>query len=279
MMKFDSSQAWREALAAVQANREVLLTLGGVFFLLPGLVATLMLSDLQEQLIASFGSPAATERLMQGQWGKFAGIGLLSFVVQTVGYASVLALLTDSDRPTVGQALRIAVRALPVAIGAALLFFCAYMLATGLFAAVAAILGKLSGLAILVAILVAIFVCLLVAALVRVSLTLPVIIMDKVFNPMAALMRSWHLTKGHALGILLFYIVLLVVYLVIILLLGGGISALAVLLLGKGTVALWVSALASGVLGALASVLFSAVLAAIHRQLAGSSTALTGTFE
>ncbi len=280
MIKFDSSRAWRDALAAAQANREVLLTLGGVFFLLPGLVATLMLADLQDQIMASFGSPAATERLMQGQWGKFISIGLISFVVQTIGYGSVLALLTDRGRPTVGEALRIAVRALPVVIGAMLLFLGAYLLAAGLIGALATVLAKLTGMAALVTVLIAAFVCLIIAVMVRLSLTLPVIIMDKVLNPMAALRRSWGLTEGNARSLLLFYVLLVIVYLVITLLLGGSMAALAALIFGKGTIALWVSGVASGILGAVASVLFTAVLASVHRQLSGSSAAsLTGTFE
>jgi hypothetical protein len=270
MIKFDSSKAWRDAVAAVQANREVLLTLGGVFFLLPGLVSTLMLADLQDQIMASFGSPAATERLMQGQWGKFISIGLISFIVQIIGYGSVLALLTDSDRPTVGEALRISLRALPAVIGATLLFFGAYLLAAGLVGGVVAAIGKLTGVSALVTVLIAVFVGMIITVIVRLSLTMPVIIMEKVFNPVAALTRSWQLTEGHTRSILLFYVLLTIVYFVLLLMIGGGIAAVAALIFGKGAVSLWVSGLVSGILGAVASILLTAVLAAAHRQLAGA---------
>ncbi|MFD2135472.1 hypothetical protein ACFSLT_10020 [Novosphingobium resinovorum] len=38
LMKFDSSRAWSQASQAVSANREVVLALAGVFFLLPQLM-------------------------------------------------------------------------------------------------------------------------------------------------------------------------------------------------------------------------------------------------
>lgn len=41
-MKFDSNRAWKEASAAISANREVVFALAGVFFLLPGLAMALL---------------------------------------------------------------------------------------------------------------------------------------------------------------------------------------------------------------------------------------------
>ena len=42
-MTFDSNRAWKEASGAISANRDVVLALAGVFFLLPGLVSALLL--------------------------------------------------------------------------------------------------------------------------------------------------------------------------------------------------------------------------------------------
>ena len=68
-MKFDSNRAWREASAAASANREVLVAVAGVFFLLPGLASVLFLSDFQADMMANFGNPAAAERIMKGMTG------------------------------------------------------------------------------------------------------------------------------------------------------------------------------------------------------------------
>ena len=68
-MKFDSNRAWREASASASANREVLLAVAGVFFLLPGLASVLFLSDFQADMMANFGNPAAAERIMKGMTG------------------------------------------------------------------------------------------------------------------------------------------------------------------------------------------------------------------
>ena len=40
-MKFSMSEAWRDATAMMSANREVLLIVAGIFFLLPSVVLTL----------------------------------------------------------------------------------------------------------------------------------------------------------------------------------------------------------------------------------------------
>ena len=42
MMRFDSNQAWKDAASAVSANRDVLLALAGVFFVLPSFAFTLL---------------------------------------------------------------------------------------------------------------------------------------------------------------------------------------------------------------------------------------------
>jgi hypothetical protein len=152
-MHFDSNRAWREATALAGANREVLLAVAGVFFLLPGFASVLFLSDFQAEMMANFGNPAAAERIMEGMTGPVVAFGLVSFLLQSLGYLAMMALLTDRARPTVSEALRSAIRALPIVIGAALLFFAANLMAVLVVTMLAAALGTVPGLGALAGIL------------------------------------------------------------------------------------------------------------------------------
>lgn len=275
-MQFDSNRAWREATALANANREVLLAVAGVFFLLPGFASVLFLSDFQADMMANFGNPAAAERLMAALTGPVVAFALVSFLLQAVGYLAMLALLTDRARPTVAEAIGGAIRALPTVIGATLLFFAGYLLAVLVFTLLAAALGAINGLGALVAALVLVLVAAMVYVVIRLSLILPVIGIDNIRNPLAALIRAWQLTKGNALRLFVFYLLLLIAYFVIVMVVTIVAMAPVALFAGQGKASLLIGGLFSGIIGAAASALLAAILAAIHRQLAGPSA---GTIE
>lgn len=279
-MKFDSNSAWREACASASANRDTLLALAGVFFLLPGCASVLFLSDFQADMMANFGNRAAADRIMAGMTGPVLGFALVSFVLQAIGYLAMLALLTDRARPTVGEAITSAAKALPTVIGAALLFVSGYMLAIVMFAMVAAALGSVANLGALAGMLVAALIAAAFYSMVRLSLILPVIVIENVKNPVAALVRSWRLTKGNSLRIFVFYLLLGIAYLVILMVIGMLSMGLVALIAGQAKIAQMIGGLIGAIIGAAASALFTAVLAAIHRQLAGPSPdAIGATFD
>jgi uncharacterized membrane protein len=113
---------------------------------------------------------------------------------------------------------------------------------------------------------------------VKVSLAGPVIAIDKVFNPITVLTRSWRLTKGNSFRLFLFYVLLFIVYIVVAMVLGALVGALT-LALGPSA-ALTANGIISGLLSAVITVVFVAVIAAVHRQLSGPSAAAAGqTFE
>ena len=279
-MRFDSNSAWREATASALANRDVLAAIAGVFFLLPGLASVIFLSDFQAELMANLSNPASIERVMDGMTGTVLAFSLATFVLQSVGYLALLALLTDKSRPTVGEALKLAIRALPTVLGAALLFFGGYMAGVLVLGVAGAGLAKVSGLAAIAVVAVFALIVGVVYAMIRFSLILPVVVIEQMFNPVAALQRSWRLTKDNSLRLFAFYMLLLIVYFVIIMVVTMITMALAVALLGQGKLAMLVGGVVSGIVGAAASVLLTAILAAIHRQLAGPSPdALGKTFD
>jgi hypothetical protein len=113
---------------------------------------------------------------------------------------------------------------------------------------------------------------------VKASLTAPVIAIEKIYNPLRVIGRSWRLTKGNSLRIFLFYLLLMVVYVVISMVLGL-IGTVVLVTLGSSAAEL-VNSIVSGILGAISAVVFVAVIAAIHRQLSGPSpAAVSATFE
>lgn len=276
-MRFDSSSAWHEATVSVSTNRDVLAAIAGVFFLLPGLASVILFSDFQAELMANLSNPASIERVMDGMTGTVLAFSLTTFILQSVGYLALLALLTDKSRPTVGEALKLAMRALPTVLGAALLFFAGYMATVLVLAVVGGGLAKVSGMAAIVVLAVFALIVGVVYAMVKFSLVLPVVVIEQTFNPIAAMQRSWRLTKGNSLRLFAFYMLLLIVYFVIIMVVTMITMALAIAILGQGKLAMLFGGAVSGIVGAAASVLLTAVIAAIHRQLAGPSAEVLGS--
>ena len=283
-MKFDGNRAWNDAVRAVSANREVLLVLAGVFFFLPGLVAALFLAGFQTEMAASVAAvmaapknPVALQQMLHA-YGSVAPYVIALLLVQCIGYMAMLALLTDERRPTVREAMIIGVRCLPALIGAIAIFFLGYVMASlpmGLILiGCIAVLGPQLGAAIGITIdMVAVIV-----VVTRLSLTLPVIVIEGLHRPFVALQRSWRMTGGSSLRLLAFYAMLAVAYIVITVALSALLNLVSAVM-GNGESFALLSGAFSGVIGALTSIVLTALLAAVHRQLAGPSHgAITRTF-
>lgn len=271
-MTFDMSAAWRDATAMIRANREVLMIIAGIFFFLPGVATGFAVPAIPPATMSDPERATAAIVAFYGTWGWFYAIVL---VLQMVGTLALLALLRGRGRPTVGEAMRAGAVGLLPAIGTFLLIafgfglvVMATSLAIGALATAAGGAGALVGALLALALLGAIIV-----VSVRLSLTTPVIAIDRVFNPLEVLARSWRMTRGQALRLFVFYLLLVVVYLVIVIV--AGLLA-GVLLLALGELASVIAgSLLSALIGAGAAVISVAVLAAVHRQLA-AEPGLTG---
>ncbi len=283
-MKFDGNRAWNDAVRAVSANREVLLVMAGVFFFLPGLIAALFLAGFQAEMSASVTAvmaapknPAALQQMMHA-YAEIAPYFLLLLLVQTLGYMAMLALLTDVGRPTVREAMAIGLRSLPALIGTILIFFLGYVLASLpmgviLMACIAGLgprLGAPIGITIdMVAMLLLI---------IRLSLTLPVIVIEGLHRPFAALQRSWRITSGSTLRLLAFFLMLGIAYIVISIALSALLNLL-VMITGTGPGFVLVSGGIAGMISAVTSIVLTAILAAVHHQLSGPGRgAISETF-
>lgn len=265
-IKFDSTLAWREATTGIAANRDLLLATAGVFFALPWLAFLLLIPDppLGKNPDSAMAAEAMVKVLvgwLQQVMPWFLGLWL----VQSVGTMTVLALLRDRSRPTVGEAIRRAGLCLPSYIGAMALFAIGFGVAAigaGLLAAAVqapAIGGVLINLA-------------FIALSLRLVLVAPVIVMDHVRSPVIALSRSWQLTRGQALRLLVFLLLLFFGSQVVLLVAGLVVGSLAALAAGEHVARIAEGVVDAGLM-ALMMLYLSGVLAAIHRQLAGPTAA------
>lgn len=271
-MKLEMNRAWSHAMALIGANKDVVFVVAGVFFFLPYLVFLLAMPA-----PAPVGDPADADLAFE-QMGAFYADAwwgmLLISIFQGIGMLGLLALLTDHRRPTVGEALKIggskiisylaAYIILALAIGAVALLLIGGSAATGSVAIGA--LGLLLTLA------------LAAYAFVKFSLVAPVLVKEGIGSPVAALKRSWQMTKGNSFRLFAFYFLLLVAVIVLMAVISL-IIGLIFAIVGPSAEAFG-SALLGSLINAVWATLFLAVLAAVHDQLGGASRAqISETFE
>lgn len=262
MGKLDSNAAWKDASALVAANREVLLILAGVFFFLPNLLLALVLGEPQV-------APNATSDQMMAGVVDFYRAGwlpmLLTALAQIVGFLAILRLMRDRQRPTVGEAIRTGFIGLPTCFAAQLMFALGFGLAGGLLVGLAALV--LPALAVVLTLLLAAF---LVFAGVRLILIAPVIALEGERNPLAAIARSWAMTKGNFWRILAFLVLVAALFLVGMSLIMW-VVGIVLVLVSEGSLQRVLASVFSSALTAVAVLYFVGIVAGIHRQLSGAT--------
>ncbi|RIV80447.1 hypothetical protein D2V17_19190 [Aurantiacibacter xanthus] len=274
-MKFDMGAAWDEAVAMMAANREVLAIVAGIFFFLPSLLLAIFGPDLNAMMAGDLSSAEQVEQMGEQVMAAYSDswwIFAIATLAQMIGYISLLALLRDKGRPTVGEAIAMGAKGLLPSIAAYLIVTIGLSVLFVIFVALAAV----SGVAALAAVAVLLACVVMVYAMIKFSLAAPVIAIEKVTNPITVLKRSWHLTKGNSVRILLFFMLIFVVYMVVSIVAG---LILAGLVSAVGSEAgKLIQGVVGGLLGMVATVVVVAVLAATHRQLSGGSASASDTF-
>jgi hypothetical protein len=271
-MKLDSNLAWQDAQAAIRANREVLLALAGVFFLIPTLAFALLYPQPQ---VPSAMTPQQAFTLLESFYREAFPFMLIVVALQVVGAMTVMTLFTDRTRPTVGGAIRHGAVDTAVFLGGMLVFWVVSGLALGVVVSLAA----LAGVVVLAGVVTAASIGALLYCTLRMAMVMPVIAVDGERNPLLALRRSWELTRGNAGRIFVVLLLLFVVYFVIVLALTAVAGTGIALTLGSKASGIVMAVLSSAV-GALFTLYVIAVLAMIHRQLSGGSPRVIGaTFD
>jgi hypothetical protein len=264
---FDSNRAWTDAANMVSANRDLLLALAGVFLVVPSFAVAMLLPPPEPQdgaeleaILASMGAYYQSNAVVLVAMALFAMIGTLS----------ILALFTDSGRPTVGEAIRQGFRYTPTAIAAQLILG----MAIGTMVLLPIMLGGATKSPVFTALgLLAAF-ALGIWAWTRLSLIAPAVMVDRLANPLRALERSWRLTEGNVMRLLAFYVLVAIGFLVV-LLVAEGVTRLLLILVASAKTTDIVATLVGTLLQAIMSVYFVAISAACHRQLAGPSVQST----
>lgn len=260
-MKFNMSKAWSGATAMIGANRELLMVVAGLFFFLPAVASTMILPIMPEEVLQS---PDLVQQYLLQMFADYWWALLLVNLAQMLGLLTLLALLRDTSQPTVGEAISIGLKAL-------IPYFVAYLLATiviSLIVGVLIALGAASGIVALAALGGILGFAFLAYAMVKLSLIGPVVAIDRVFNPIAAMRQSWVLTKGNSGRLFAFYLLIGIVYIVLTILIGG-IAGLLFAALGDSSLGNALQGIVSGLLGAVMTVVIVSVLASVHKQLSG----------
>lgn len=263
-MKLDLNAAWDQAVRLIALNREVMLVLAGVFFFLP-LVLFGLLAPMPDFAAAAGPSGEATPALTAAINGFFAQYWwaiLLVSLLQTMGGIAVMAVVGDPARPTVRAAMQRGAAYLLPTVGSQIVTG----LLTTLVLFIAILIGALTrseGLTMTLAIFALPVVIWLMT---RLSLSGPTIAIERMGNPIAALRRSWTMTRGNGLRMVVFYVLLFAAFLVISQVLGllvGLVTALP-----GAELAAVIGALLSALIYAVMIVIAYAVLASVHRQFA-----------
>lgn len=265
-MKLDLNAAWDHAVRLIMANREVMLVLAGVFFFLPYVLFLLLVPMPEFAAMAGSGGETNPALLaaMNGFLAEYWWAILLLALVQTVGGIAVMAVVGDPARPTVQAAMRRGAAFLLPGVGAQLLT----SLATTLVLFIAIFLGALTGSQAMAGTAAVFALPVIVWVMTRLSLSGATIAIEQVANPVAALRRSWRLTRGSGFRLVVFYVLLFAAMFVVAQVLGLVVGLVAAL--PSMEVAAVVEALLSSAIYAVMIVVAYAVLASVHRQFARS---------
>jgi hypothetical protein len=264
-MKLDSNRAWKHASRNVSRNRDALLAVSGVFFLLPQLALSLF-----------YPAPEQTAGMSEQQLIAMTQAYYLStlpamiplVLCQALGTLALLSLLSHAARPTVGEALRLGVGGMLTYLGAQILIGIGLGVGGGLILTVMA----LSGMHVLI--LAGLLLALMVAATValRVSLSPAVVAIEGERNPVRTLRRSWALTAGNAWRLLAFYALFLVATLVLLMIARLFVGIPLQMMAGGATAEIG-DAIVSATISALMAMYLVAIIEAVHHQLAGGANA------
>jgi len=245
-MRLDLSRTWTDAAGMIRANLDVVSGLAGMFVLLPGILSAWLLPE----PVSKHGKAtlsdllAANSAYVSAHWPSMA----MSAIIVAFGSLALLALLIHRSRPTVAEALRIALFALP-----------AYVLANLLQSMI--VLGGLMALVLPGVYLIARMICIA-----------PVAAAESQRNPVMILMRSFALTRGNGWRIVLLLAVILAVAVVLTSAISSVAGITAKLLLPPDLARLALI-IVSGLAETALAVVLLAVSAAVYHQVGSAEPA------
>ncbi|MET0362656.1 MAG: YciC family protein [Sphingobium sp.] len=240
-MRLDLGRIWTDVVRMARGNAEALSAIAGMFILAPGLLSAWLLPD--RAMPADTATPAdllnANADYITAHWPLILGNAL----IVAFGSMALLSFLLHRQRPTVAEAMRLGLRALPF-----------YLLASAIQTLVVA--GGLMLFIVPGVYLVSRFLCIA-----------PVAVTEHQRRPLAIIARSFQLTAGNGWRIILMIAVVLLVAVVISTVVGSIVGIAASLLLPPD-IARFARLLTGSVLETALAVSITLVSAAIYRATA-----------
>lgn len=255
--RFDPARAWSEATRSIRANRDTLVVLAGLFFLVPQMLLTMFMPDVPQGLEGEAAANAALA--IFGDWWPLL---LAVALAQALGVLAVAVLLADRGRPTVREAMARGLRALPVYAAATLVLLAGVGLLSLMVLLPATLLAGEAGagLALVPFFAAGIWVN------VRTLPLAPAIAAEREGNPFEALQKSWRLTTGSGARLLMLTALFVLAAFVISVVATAVPGSLLIAALGQDTGGAVVGVIGAVVSSALMAV-WSVLLVAIYRQL------------
>lgn len=236
-MKFSYDRAWNDVLWLWRAHGEFLAIIAGLLLMIPNFARNLLIPP---PAIASFDNAAIAE-LEQYFVDNSLWLFLLSLPV-LAGSAAILALMVDSRRPTVGQALGMAFFMLP-----------------SIF-----VLNLLSNLAVLGGLIA--FILPGIYLLGRLSVAPAWQMAHRNMNPITAIARAFDLTRGNGWSITGIILIFWITGAIVVRGIGAILGIVTSFIIPKMSL-LAVSAFISAILSATLMLVMLVLAAAIYRQL------------
>ena len=276
-MNFDMGTTWSRAMELVKDNFQLLAVISGIFLLLPTLATYLFIPDIQT-LLDPTADPEVMAAQMQESLGPILGVGLIAMIFQFAGYGAMVALM-GPNRPTVGEAIKTGLKIVLSTFGIFLIFMIAYFIIALVIMIPITMLAGAAGAPGLAVIAVALILVMIIVLLARMSMSMPVMVLENTLNPIKAVSRSLKLTGPKQWQIVLFWGILGAAYLVIALLITGVFGVVAALA-GSSFVGTLILGLANGVMGMIVAMVVCGLAVAMYDQLAGPDGAdITSTFD
>lgn len=207
-MSFDIGRVFSNTFAMVRERWGPMLGLWATFFgalLLYAMIFGGVLGGSALAMGAAFSGSLDNPAALGGM-----GVGfILMLVVFYIGYIAIalgqqgamIAMASPIQNVTFGEAFTLGLKGGLSFLGVIVLLMIAYVVVLLLGAGFAAILGEAGAVILAILILpVAIYLAC------RMSVLVPVIVVDRVFNPIKAITQTWATTRGNVLGIFLIYV-------------------------------------------------------------------------
>ena len=261
MAQLSIGAAWEETLAFVKREGTLLFPVALMFLALPAVILQLLTPGDLRATKAVEGAAAAPQ---------LPPMFLLSMlIVILIAMLGTLAINALALRPgiSVAEALQLAVRRLPVLIGAALLLVLGF---AGLLLILSIIGGGLAaamGMGAAMSLVAVLAAPVLLFVAVRLLL-LNAVVIDQPVNAPQAIRHGWRLTMGQFWK-LLGFIGVLIILMIVVQLVSQSIFGIAGSLIGGTTMSVLLAGLAVAVVNAVIQVYYLVMTCRIYRQLAG----------